>query len=77
MRITRLSIMIATGACAVVIAGMLVPALAPWLARESIFEFIPREPENRNPAEPGAAPDAGPATPVGNSEVTEGPPPVS
>jgi hypothetical protein len=55
----------------------LVPALAPWLARESIFEFIPREPENRNPAEPGAAPDAGPATPVGNSEVTEGPPPVS
>jgi hypothetical protein len=69
--------MIATGACAVVIAGMLVPALAPWLARESIFEFIPREPQNRNPAEPGAAPDAGPATPVGNSEVTEGPPPVS
>src|ERR1043166_8751253 len=28
-------------------------------------------------AEPGAAPNCGPATPVGNSEVTEGPPSVS
>jgi len=29
------------------------------------------------PAEPGASPNGGPATPVGNSEVTEGPPSVS
>ena len=28
-------------------------------------------------AEPGAAPNGGPATPVGNSQITEGPPSVS
>ncbi len=77
MKITHLSIVIATGACGMLIAGMLVPALAPWLARESIFEFTAREPKNRNPAEPGAAPNAGPATPSGSSEVTDGPPSVS
>jgi hypothetical protein len=77
MKITHLSIVMATGACAMVIAGMLVPALAPWLARESIFEFTAREPKNRNPAEPGAAPNGGPATQRGDSEVTEGPPSVS
>ena len=77
MRITRLSIVIATGVCGMLIAGMLVPALCPWLARESIFEFTAREPKNRNPVEPGAAPNAGPATPNGSSEVTDGPPSVS
>ena len=75
MKITHLSIVMATGACAMVIASMLVPALAPWLARESIFEFTAREPKNRNPA--GAAPNGGPATPSGNSEVTDGPTSVS
>jgi hypothetical protein len=77
MRITRLNIVIATGVCGMLIAGMLVPALCPWLARESIFEFTAREPKNRNPAEPGAPPNGGPATPAGNSGVTEGPPSVS
>ena len=77
MRITHLSIMIATGACAVVLAGLLVPVLAPWLAREGIFEFTAREPKNRNPAEPGAAPNGGPAEPLSNSHVGGGPPSVS
>ena len=72
MKITQLSIVMATGACGMLIAGMLVPA--PWLAQESIFEFTAREPKNRNPAEPGTAPNGGPATPSGNSEVTDGPP---
>ena len=77
MKITHLSIVMAAGACAMLIAGMLAPALAPWLARESIFEFTVREPKNRNPAEPGAPPKGGPAMPSGNSEVTDGPPSVS
>jgi len=77
MKITHLSIVMATGACAMLIAGMLAPALAPWLARESIFEFTAREPKNRNPAEPGAPPNGGPTTPLGNSVATEGPPSVS
>jgi hypothetical protein len=72
MKITRLSIVMATGACGMLLAGMLVPALCPWLARESIFEFTAREPRNRNPAKPGAAPNVGPATPSRNSRVTEG-----
>jgi hypothetical protein len=75
MKITHLSIMMATGACAMVIASMLVPAVAPWLARESIFEFTAREPKNRNPA--GAERNGGPATQGGDSEITEGPPSVS
>jgi hypothetical protein len=66
MKIIHLSVVMATGACALVFAGMLVPAPAPWLARESIFEFTAREPTNRNPAEPGAPPNGGPATPLGN-----------
>jgi hypothetical protein len=77
MKITHLIIVMATGVCGMVIAGMLGPGPAPWLARESIFEFTGREPKNRNPAEPGAAPNGGPATPSGNSEVTDGPPSVS
>jgi hypothetical protein len=77
MRITRLSIVIATGVCGMLIAGMLVPALCPWLARESIFEFTARQPKNRNPAEPGAPPNGGLTGSPGNSEVTEGPPSVS
>ena len=78
MKITHLSIVMATGACAVVTTAMLVPALAPWLARESIFEFTAREPKNRNPANPSAPRlNGGPATPGGDSEVTEGPLPES
>jgi hypothetical protein len=72
MRITRLSIVIATGVCGMLIAGMLVPALCPWLARESIFEFTAREPKKRNPAEPDAAPTGGPARPSGDLGGTEG-----
>jgi hypothetical protein len=77
MKITQLSIVMATGACAMVIAGMLVPNLAPWLARESIFEFTAREPKNWNPAEPGAPPNGGPATPSGSYDVTDSPQSVS
>jgi hypothetical protein len=77
MKITQLSIVMTAGACAVIIAGMLVPAMAPWLARESLFEFTAREPRNRNPAEPGAAPNGDPAWQVGDSEVAERPPSVS
>jgi hypothetical protein len=72
MRITRFIIVIAAGVCGVLIAGMLVPALCPWLARESIFEFTAREPKNRNPAEPDAAPKGGPARPSGDLGGTEG-----
>ena len=76
MRITRLSIVIAAGVCAMMVVGILASA-APWLARESIFEFTAREPKNRNPAEPGAPPNGDPATPVGDFEGTEGPPSAS
>lgn len=67
MKITHLGIVMATGACAMVIAGMLAPEMAPWLARESVFEFTAREPKNRNPADPG------PATQLGNSGAAEEP----
>ena len=77
MKITHLIILMATGVCGMVVACMLMPEPAPWLARESIFEFTAREPKNRNPAEPGAPPNGGPATQLGNSGVTEGPPSVS
>ena len=77
MKITHLIIVMTTGACAMLIAGMLAPALAPWLAQDSIFEFTAREPKERNPAEPGAPPNGGPATPVDDLGVTEGPPSVS
>jgi hypothetical protein len=76
MRITRFSMVIATGVCAMMFAGIFASS-APWLARESIFEFTAREPKNRNPADPGAASNDGPATPAGNSEVPEGPLSVS
>jgi len=75
MTITRLSMVIALGACAMIVAGILGPA--PWLARESIFEFTAREPKNRNPAEPATPLNDGPATPPDNWEVTEGPLPAS
>lgn len=75
MKITHLGIVMATGACAIVIAGMLVPEMAPWLARENVFEFTAREPKNRNPAEPG--PNGGSATQPGNSGVAEEPPSLS
>jgi len=73
MKITHLIIVMTTGACGMIVAGMLTPALAPWLARESIFEFTAREPKNRNPGEPGTAPNGGLATRRGDSEITEGP----
>jgi len=71
----RLSGLIASIMFVMLLAGMLVPV--PWLARESILEFTAREPRNRSPAEPGAAPDNDPATPGGNSGVTDGPLSVS
>jgi hypothetical protein len=77
MKITHLSIVMATSACGMLLAGMLVPDLCPWLARESIFEFTAREPKNRNPAEPGAEPNGSLSISPGNSEVTQGPPSVS
>jgi len=75
MRIKRLSIVIAIGGCAMIVAGILGPA--PWLARQSIFEFTAREPKNRNPAEPGEPPEWGSATLVDDLEVPEGAPSVS
>ena len=56
MKITHLSIVMATSACGMLLAVMLVPDLCPWLARESIFEFTAREPKNRNPAQPRLVP---------------------
>jgi len=76
MKITNLCIVIATGVCAMMFAGLLASS-APWLARESIFEFTAREPKNKNPAEPGDPPlNGGPAAPLNSSAVTEGPPSV-
>ena len=76
MRISHLSIAIAAGMCAMMLVGILASS-APWLARESIFEFTAREPKNRNPVEPDVPPNGGPAMPAGTSEVTEGPPALS
>ena len=67
MRITRLSIMIATGACAMMVAGIFCES-APWLARESIFEFTAREPKDRNAAD--APQNGGPAAQPGNLGAT-------
>lgn len=75
MKITNLCLVIATGVCAMIVVGFLGPA--PWLARESLFELTAREPKNKNPAEPDAPPNGGPAEPLTNSSVTEGPPSVS
>lgn len=77
MRMSRLSLVIATGACAMVFAGMLTPDLAPWVARENLFEFTARESGNRNPDELGAPPNGNPSTPSGDAEVAEGPTSVS
>ena len=77
MKITHLIVVMAIGVCVMIVAGMLMPGLTPWLAQESIFEFTARERKNSNPAEPGTAPNGGPATPIGNSEVTDGSPSVS
>ena len=76
MRITRLSLVIAIGVCAMMVVGILASS-APWLARESIFEFTARESNQRNPVEPGAPANDSLAKPPGNSEVTEGPASVS
>lgn len=76
MKITRLIIVMATVVCGIIVAGMLMPGLAPWLARESVFEFTAREPKNRNSAESGAA-HGGPATPSGDLGVTDEPPSIN
>lgn len=76
MKITRLSIVIATGLCALVVVGIL-GSVAPWLARDSIFEFTAREPKNKNLAEPEAPPNGGLTTPSPNSGAAEEPPSVS
>jgi len=77
MKITHLLMVMTTGVCGMIVALMLMPEPAPWLARESLFEFTAREPKNRNAAEPGPAPNGGPATPSGHAEVTDEPPSVS
>ena len=46
-----------------------------WEAKRQIEEFM-RDIQDTN-AEPSAAPNGGPAMPLGNSDVTEGPPSVS
>ena len=61
VRTTRLNVLIATGVCAMFVAGILA-SVAPWLARESIFEFTAREPKSRNPPDPGESPSGGPGT---------------
>lgn len=76
MRSTRFTIAIATGLCSMVVVGIL-GSEAPWLARESIFEFMAREPENKNPAEPDAPPKGGLTTPSANSGAAEEPPSAS
>ena len=67
MKITHLSILIATGLCAMVVVGIL-GSVAPWLARESIFEFTAREPKDRNAAD--APQNGGPAAQPGNLGAT-------
>jgi len=47
MKITHLIIVMATAVCVMIVAGMLMPGLAPWLAQESIFEFTTREPKKQ------------------------------
>ena len=76
MKITNLGIVIATSVFAMIVVGVLGWG-APWLARANIFELTAREPKKTNAAEPDAALNGDPATPIDNSEATEGPPPVS
>jgi len=44
MKNRKLGWVILAAICAVLIAGVLSPV--PWVARESIFEFTARQPEN-------------------------------
>ena len=69
MRVTRLSRVMVTGLCSMMVLGI-VPSAAPWLARESLFEFTAREPKNQDPVEPGPTTEEDPATPVGDSGLT-------
>ena len=63
MKMVHLFLLMATGVCGVIVAALLMPGPAPWLARESLFEFTAREPEDSEPAEPGTEPDHDPAPP--------------
>ena len=74
MKISNLNIVVATAVCAMLLVGMLASS-APWLARESIFEFTSRDPKKRNPADDASK--GGPAERLGNSGATEGSPSVS
>lgn len=56
-----------------VLAGMLTPDVAPWVARENLFEFTARESRNRNPDEPGTPPNGSPSSLSGDSDVTDWP----
>ena len=40
----KLGLVILAGICAVLMAGVLAPV--PWVAKESIFEFTARQPQN-------------------------------
>jgi len=75
MKTKVLGIMVVTGVCAVIVAGLILPA--PWLARESIFEFASREPQDDEVGEPGAPPMDDPVMPTdkpqGQGGAAEGP----
>ncbi len=59
MRISRLSMVVATGACVMVAVGIMASE-APWLARESIFEFTAREPKSVTTCRQSKAPPSYP-----------------
>lgn len=67
MKTTFLGALLVTGVCAVIVTGIMLPA--PWLARESLFEFAAREPRNKDAGEPGAPPQDDPVKPVGDPEA--------
>jgi len=60
-------LVVATGICAMFALGLFVSS-APWLARESIFEFTARAPTGKNLSGTDAAPSADREQPQGNSE---------
>jgi hypothetical protein len=59
MKVLHLGTVVAVVVCAMVGVGVLASA-APWLARESLFEFTAREPNDSPPAEPAVQPNPGP-----------------
>ena len=55
-------------------AGLMVPV---WIALFFLLRWLWSLKSTHHAGQPGAAPNGGPATPVGNSGVTGGPPSVS